>query len=199
MIRIDLSGHLRLGEQLRLLGLTPAERRRIHRRIGREVAKRLKDKVSWFYRREYPGREGGAERRRLTRKVRAAVGWRASAADVLLYDKEAARQAALLRRRGDPPTDEQIRALREEVGFRLTPSYLKLRFTLGLAGAIIRRHRQGRRAAGELRKYRRKQAGQGQQYFLLSDLLDDYLEEVVAASRIAEIVREELVRKLRAA
>ena len=199
MIRIDLTGHLRLAEQLRLLGLTPPERRRIHRRIGREVARRLKDKVSWFYRREYPGRAGSAERRRITRKVRAAVGWRAASDHVLIYDKEAARQAALERRRGDPPTEEQIRALKREVGFRLTPSYIRRRFTLGLAGAMIRRHRQRKTAARELKKYRRRLAGQGQRYFLLSDLLDDYLDEVVEATRIAQIVREELLKKVRAA
>ncbi|MDH5751569.1 MAG: hypothetical protein OEZ59_04035 [Deltaproteobacteria bacterium] len=205
-VRLELKGHLTLAQQLRYMRLDKREKARIHRKIGAVVADNMKRKVSWFYRQEYP--DDVAERRRLTKKVRAAVGRRASARGVTIFDREEARAIQHDRRKGDAPTDKQIEILRGEVGFRLSAEYIRARFTWGLAGAIIRRHRDGfsgqkmkntfrggkvtsRRMKEHDKSLARKEQN-GSRYYLLTDLMEDYMDEIITMSRIGKIIADEL-------
>lgn len=179
MITVRVAGELRLREQLRLLALAPNERRSILRKIGREIAKRLKKAIRRQVRTAQAGTFASRdEQRRKARKFAALVKVRATSREVVIFDKGAAGG-----RQGEREASEkQARRLRT-LGFRLSVAYIRRNFSSGLAGMLIReletetggaRERRSRRGSLVLMVWRRTR------------------EQILAGLDIPNIIRREL-------
>jgi len=135
MIEVKLIGLERVRERLAFLALPARRRREILRQVGKAVADRLKKQIRAHVRQSpvpeiFPTRE---ERTAAARRFSRMVAWRATSEQAVVFDKGLEHE----RRLKDRATIAQARRLRE-LGFKLSVAYIRRKFSMGLAGLIIR-------------------------------------------------------------
>lgn len=135
MISVELRGALKLRDQLKLVAISPAQRRSVLLKVAREVAKRLKLAIRKTVQASqipliYPDR---AARSAGARRFSRLVAYRAGSDQAVVFDKGLERQRTL----AEGATEEQARKLRK-LGFKLSVGYIQRHFSQGLAGLLIR-------------------------------------------------------------
>jgi len=138
VIRVSVEGHLRLAEQLRLLALSRAERRRLNGWLAgdlqRAMRRAVRERVEASPLELFEGDE--RVRKRKARSFAAMVARRATADSAVLYDTGQGHRSR--KRKTTGATAAQAMRLRE-LGFRLSKRYIMRRFTPELAGYLIRK------------------------------------------------------------
>ena len=138
MINISLQGHLKLGEQLKWLALPLPERRKVHGWLATDLQRAMKRVVRQSV--EASSLEhfenDARVRRRRARSFASMIGRKASASEVVLFDKGTGHRRR--KSRDDRATEAQALRMRE-LGFHLSKRQIRLRFTKTLAGFLIRK------------------------------------------------------------
>jgi hypothetical protein len=154
VIDVSIRGHLKLAEQLRFLALSPADKRRVHGWLARELERAMRRAVRETVLESSLEHFEGDERlrRRKARSFAAMVGRRATADQAVLFDKGHGHRFA--RKKTTGATEAQAERLRE-LGFTLSKRYIMRRFTPELAGYLVRKIET---AKGVERKRRQRSA-----------------------------------------
>jgi len=191
VIDVSIRGHLRLAEQLRFLALSPADKRRVHgwlaRELERAMRKAVRETVLASSLEHFEGDE--RLRRRKARSFASMVGRRATAEQAVLFDKGHGHR--FTKRKTAGATEAQAERLRE-LGFRLSKRTIMRRFSPELAGYLVRKIE----TAKGLERKRRKRTVNGSLILLV---WREQGEELLAAVDPVNIFRRFVRARLNAA
>jgi hypothetical protein len=191
VIRVSVEGHLRLAEQLRLLALSRAERRRLNGWLAgdlqRAMRRAVRERVEASPLELFEGDE--RVRKRKARSFAAMVARRATADAAVLYDTGQGHRVS--KRKTTGATEAQATRLRE-LGFRLSKRTIMRRFTPELAGYLIRKIETAKGI--ERRRLRKTRSGS-----LLLLVWRERGEQILAAVDPANVFRRFIKARLGAA
>jgi hypothetical protein len=188
MISVELRGGLKAAEQLRLLRIPVAARRRIMLKVGRATATEFKRTIRRHVRQATVIYPDPAERASKARFYSRTVGWKATPDQAVIFDKGLARNQRL----EQGATEAQAKKMRQH-GFKLSVGYIQRHFTVGLAGLILRelesglrQQRTGRGLTARAAPKRKKRESRIVTWWGI------YRDEVLATVDVPGIIRREL-------
>jgi hypothetical protein len=191
VIRVAIRGHLRLAEQLRLLSMSRADRRRLHGWLAgdlqRAMRRAVRERVEASPLEHFDGDE--RVRKRKARSFAAMVARKATADTAVLYDTGQGHRVR--KRKTTGATEAQALRLRE-LGFRLGKRYIMRRFTPELAGYLIRKIETAKGI--ERRRLKKTRSGS-----LLLLVWRERGEQILAAVDPVAVFRRFITARLRAA